>query len=292
MHGPTSESVRTVGIVGAGTLGRGISERLLDRGFEVSVYDPRGEATEGLEKRGARVCPSNRELASHSELICVWVQNDEQCREALLGDEGVLAGAGSNAAIAIHSTVHPGTVTDLAGAASRQKIPLIDAPVAGQGVMSLERGDFWMLGGGDESVLERFRSVAETFCERLLHCGPLGTGAIVKLSHNVATYTGYLAIVEAQTLARAAGVREGVLESVAEASGTLSDAMQLMLQSRDRRERDLPEAFSDERMRVYADILQKDLRVAMEVAAEHGVTLNGAANTASLADFIYGLEGK
>lgn len=279
-----------VGIVGTGILGRGVAEKLLARDFPLAVYDPRREALEGLAARGALACASNRELATHCDRICVWVQNDEQCEQALGGDSGLLAGIRPGAAIAIHSTVHPRTVQQLAERCARQEIPLIDAPVAGQGVMSLERGDFWMLAGGDERVLERFRAIAETFCERILACGPLGSGAVLKLAHNVATYVGYVAAVEAQALARAAGVREGLLEAVTQASGTLSPAMKLMLVTRDRRLGGAADAFGDAQMRTYAAILEKDLRVAIEVANERGLALPAAALVSQRAEFIYALK--
>ncbi len=279
-----------VGIVGTGILGSGVAEKLLSCGFALAVYDPRREAVEALAARGALACASNRVLASECDRICVWVQNDEQCEQALCGESGLLAGIRPGAAIAIHSTVHPRTIESLARRCAARGIPLIDAPVAGQGVMSLERGDFWMLAGGDQQVLERFRSIAETFCEKILACGPLGSGAALKLAHNVATYIGYVAAVEAQALARAAGVREGLLEAVTEASGTLSPAMKLMLEVRDKRLRAAADVFGDAQMRTYAAILEKDLRVALEVANERGLRLPGAAIASQSAEFVYALK--
>lgn len=279
-----------VGIVGVGILGRGIAERLLARGIAATLFDPRREAVAGLAEQGARVARSNRELAGECDRICIWVQNDEQCEAALVGAEGVLAGIRAGAAIAVHSTVHPRTIERLGAHCAERGVPLVDAPVAGQGVNSLARGDFWMLAGGDLRVVERFRSVAEVFCEKIVHCGPLGSAAVLKLAHNVATYVGYQAIVEAQALARAAGVREGLLEAVAESSGTLSPAMRLMLESRDKRLANAPGAFSDTQMQTFAEILEKDLRVAIEVANERGLALPGAAVVSQCAAFIYALR--
>ncbi len=278
-----------IGIVGTGILGRGVAERLLARDLALAVYDPRREALAGLAERGALVCASNRELAGHCDRVCVWVQNDEQCQRAVAGEDGLLAGLAPGAAIAIHSTVHPRTVRELFELCAARSVALIDAPVAGQGVRSLERGDFWMLAGGDEPAIERFRAIAESFCSRVLVCGPLGSGAVLKLAHNVATYLGYLAAIEAQALARAAGVRPGLLEAVTQASGTLSPAMQLMLETREQRLGRDANAFGDAQMRTYAEILEKDLRVALEVANEHGLELPGAALASQRARFLYAL---
>ncbi|MCA9510833.1 MAG: NAD(P)-dependent oxidoreductase [Myxococcales bacterium] len=278
-----------VGIVGCGILGGGVALRLLERGFDVAVFDPRAEALAAAAARGALVCASNRELAAACDRIGIWVQNDAQCERALLADDGVLAGAGAGAVVAIHSTVHPRTVARLGERCAAAGVGMIDAPVAGRGVRSLEDADFWMMVGGDAAVVDRFRDVAATFCSRVLECGALGSAAVLKLAHNVATYIGYVAIVEAQALARAAGVREGALEEVTEASGVLSRAMKLMLEVRDARVAGAPGAQGDELMRTYADILEKDLRVAIEVANEHRVPLPGAAVASQLAEVVYAL---
>lgn len=279
-------ATKTIGISGTGILGRGIAERLRERGFDVAVYDPIPEATEGLASLGIRVCRSNRELGGATDRLCVLVRDDAQCEQALRGDDGALNAMPRRGAVAIHSTVHPETVQRLALAASERGIDLLDAPVAGQGVHSLARGDFWLLGGGDEEVLERFRDVAEAFCERILHCGPLGSGSTLKLAHNVATYVSYLAIAEACDLADAAGVKPGMVEAVTESSGTLSGSMKTVLAARAAAS---APGMAD-RMGGFATLLEKDLRVANELARKHGLELQGAGAAARMSRMIYGLE--
>ncbi len=57
---------------------------------------------------------SPAELAAASDLVCLCVVGDDDVREVLYGETGVLAGLASGGIIAIHSTVHPDTCREIA----------------------------------------------------------------------------------------------------------------------------------------------------------------------------------
>jgi 3-hydroxyisobutyrate dehydrogenase-like beta-hydroxyacid dehydrogenase len=277
------------GVVGLGTLGRPIAILMARGGFSVVAYDPRPEAGEGLGEHGVELCETNRALAERSDLICVWVQNDAQCEVAFKGDEGLLAGARAGSAIAIQSTLHPNTVKGLGAVAKAQGIDVLDAPVAGKGYLSLEDGSFSALIGGDSAVLERFRPIFEVFSNNIIHAGELGAGQMAKLSHNTMTYLSYLALQEATDLARAAGVREGVLEQIATHSGVLSPSMKTLLTIREQRLAGNDDTPAETLVR-YLEVLVKDLRVAADLGAAHGLEMPGAELTATRGEQIHGIR--
>lgn len=277
------------GVVGLGTLGRPIAILIAKAGFPVAAYDPRPEAGEGLAAHGIELCQSNRALAARCELICVWVQNDAQCEAAFGGEHGLLAGARPGSAIAIQSTLHPDTVKRMGALAQEHGVDLLDAPVAGKGYLSLEDGSFSALIGGDPALLERFRPLFSLFANNIVHCGGLGAGQATKLAHNTMTYLGYLALQESSDLARAAGVRDGVLEQVASHSGALSTSMQIMHRVREERRAGRDDTPRDVLQR-YCEVLVKDLRVAVELARENGLELPGAELTATRPERIHGIS--
>jgi 3-hydroxyisobutyrate dehydrogenase-like beta-hydroxyacid dehydrogenase len=276
------------GVVGLGTLGRPIAILMARAGFPVVGHDPRPEAGEGLAEYGIELCKTNRELAAQCELICVWVQNDAQCDAAFHGEEGLLAGARPGSAIAIQSTLHPETVKQLGALAKERGIDLLDAPVAGKGFLSLEDKSFSALIGGDEGVLERFRPILELFADNIVHTGDLGAGQATKLSHNTMTYLSYLALQESTDLARATGVRDGVLEQVATHSGVLSPAMKTLLGVRDQR-RAGNDPTPPDVLRRYVEVLVKDLSIAVELGRANGVEMPGAAVTSARGEIIHAL---
>jgi 3-hydroxyisobutyrate dehydrogenase len=205
--------------------------------------------------------------------VCVLVQTADQCREVV----GEVVGAASpGATIAVMATVTPDVVHELAAVAAAEGVDLIDAPLAGQGVASVRDHSMWILAGGDAEAVERLRPVADAFAGRLVHAGPLGAGATVKLAHNVMVYLGYLSALEAVELARAAGVADGLVQEVTEASGALSGQSQVWLDIYERRLVDPGGPEEQAAFRTYAALLEKDLRHAVELGDRLGVDLPGA----------------
>ncbi|PRC54927.1 6-phosphogluconate dehydrogenase, partial [Mycobacterium sp. ITM-2017-0098] len=70
----------------------------------------------------AKSASTPAELAAASDLVCLCVVSDDDVREVLYGDTGVLAGMADGGIIAIHSTVHPDTCAEIAEKAAAQGV--------------------------------------------------------------------------------------------------------------------------------------------------------------------------
>ncbi|MDT4936668.1 MAG: hypothetical protein QOG80_339, partial [Pseudonocardiales bacterium] len=101
------------GFIGLGNIGRPMAERLVEWPGGLWVFDVDPAATDALEKVGAKVAPSPRELAAHAGVVSVMVRDDEQVRSVVTGPDGLLAGLATGAVIVIHSTVRPETAAEL-----------------------------------------------------------------------------------------------------------------------------------------------------------------------------------
>ena len=267
----------TIGLIGLGIIGSKIAEHVAGVGYRIAVYDARPEAVEEAVAAGARAAGSAAEVAAVTDTVLVCVQNDAQCEEVLTGPEGILRSARPGLAVAILSTVHPHTITRLATAAAEQGVVLVDAPMVGQGREHIPQGLLWVVVGGTDAEFARVAPVLRTFAGRALHTGPLGSGAVLKLAHNVMVYGGYLATIEALELARVAGVADGLVQEVTEHTGTLSPQSAILAEIYERRRTTPGDPFEEHHMRIAAEVLEKDLRIATEVATEHGLHLPGAA---------------
>jgi 3-hydroxyisobutyrate dehydrogenase-like beta-hydroxyacid dehydrogenase len=86
--------------------------------------------------------------------------------------------------VAIHSTVHPDTCTEIAESAADLGVSVIDAPVSG-GAPAVEERQLLVMVGGDADVVTRCRPVFATYGNPIVHVGPLGSGQVAKILNNL-----------------------------------------------------------------------------------------------------------
>ena len=223
-----------VGFMGLGSQGAPMARRIVDAGFETTLWARRPASLAPFDDTPARRAVSPAELAAASDLVCVCVVDDADVEEVVAGDRGVLAGLRQGGVIAVHSTVHPDTCRRLADRARAHGVTLIDAPVSGGGPAAAE-GRLLVMVGGESGTVRLCRKVFETYGDPVVHMGPLGSGQLTKLLNNVlftanlATAAGALALgrefdVDPAALAEVMAHGSGssfALSRIAAAGGTL-----------------------------------------------------------------------
>jgi 3-hydroxyisobutyrate dehydrogenase-like beta-hydroxyacid dehydrogenase len=266
----------TVGLVGLGFIGTSIGERLVVTGSPPVVFDVVPERVAALGAKGATPATSVAELGERCDILLVCVQTDEQCLDVIAGPEGLLTTARAGSTIAVLSTISPHTVDALAAATAPCGVGLLEVPMAGQGAKSVADASMFVLAGGDDAVRERARPTLERF-SRVIDTGPLGSGAALKLAHNVMVYVSRIGALEAVELARAAGVRDGLVAELTSQTGTLSEQSAVWLDIYEARRRGETSPVMDSNMTTAADLFAKDLRHAVALGAERGIVLATSA---------------
>ncbi len=256
----------TTGIVGLGLIGMALSRRLINDGVTPVVFDLKVEALQAAVADGAAAASSSRDLAARCEIILVAVQNDKQCVTAIAGPDGLLEGTRPGTCIAVISTVMPSTIISLAKEAAAKGVDLVDTPMAGRGMFSVQEGSMTVMVGDQGQLVEKLKPILGHFASRIVPAGKLGGGAALKLTHNMVVYAGFAALVEAVKLADAAGVGAGLLEEVATSSGALSSLSAMYMQAY-KHFRDNPHTVEEnDALRVAASLLDKDLGDAVALA--------------------------
>jgi 3-hydroxyisobutyrate dehydrogenase-like beta-hydroxyacid dehydrogenase len=260
-----------VGFIGLGTQGKYLAVNLAEAAFDLKVYDVRREPLDELAKVGAKVARSSREVGAHGEIIEICVLNDAQLEDVVLGPEGVLAGVGPGAIIAVHSTVEPATIAKLADAAKARGVELVDAPVSGSERGAKAKTMSYMVGASAEAF-ERLKPVFATSGPKITHTGGLGTGIRAKLAHQLIICINMLAAYEGMRLGRESGLSAEILEKVVREG---------MAQSR------MAENWSQLKLAPHSTgVFFKDLQVCLKFAHELGMPAPGAALTQQLLDTI------
>lgn len=224
---PSSSDGR-IGFVGLGNMGAPMAAALARAGMQPVVFDLRPEPIRALEAQGARAATSLREVIAECDVIGTCLLYDHQVREAFLGAEGIVTLGRAGQVAAIHSTVLPETVREIAEAAQHKGIGIVDAPVSGGGDRSeagaLE-GQLTVIVGTDDWAFARAEAMLRTVGRHVIRVGAPGAGQIVKLGNNIMALCNQVVHMEAIRFVEAFGIRREALDAVASVSSGASWAM-------------------------------------------------------------------
>jgi len=276
-------------MIGLGVIGGGIVRWTCQAGFETWAFDLDAEASTRAESHGARLATSCAELAAKCDVIGVAVRDDKQVLDVLHGEQGVFAGAQAGSVVAIHSTVRPRSVEELAEEAAARGVHVVDAPVTG-GSTGLEKGTLVTMVGGETDVIERCRPVFEAPARAVIHTGPVGSALRTKLCNNLVGYLAFAAAYEANLLATAAGLDLARVDEVLSTGGNLSGPALGFLESLHRGDTPRDDDDYQRYLEGITDLALKDLDLALEVAREAGVSLPATAKCREWMPRVYGLR--
>ncbi|MAI80152.1 MAG: hypothetical protein CL917_14485 [Deltaproteobacteria bacterium] len=280
-----------VGFIGLGNQGGPIATHYAPSGFQTTVYDVDPQKIHELEQSGAQGATSPREVGESASLIGVCVPEDDHVRDVVQGKNGILAGAAPGTVILIHSTILPQTAIELSSEAAQQGVALLDACVTG-GAARAQSKELTYMVGGDQEDLEKARPMLECTSAHIIHAGPVGNGAKLKLCLNMITYIQWAAVSESFALAQAIDLPKEVLEEAGKANGQLTPLMSAFLQSQS-----LPPEVRESEglqtaMRGFMNVAEKDLAWALQLARKSEVGLPVTGLVAQSMARIYGVEDR
>lgn len=225
-----AEAVR-VGFIGLGDQGGPIVLRMLRQGLKVCVWARRPEACQPFLAAGATVAETPAALAAACDVVGICVVNDDDVRQVVQGETGLLAGTPPGAVIAVHLTVAPQTVIQLAAEARAKGVLVLDAPVSG-GAKGAAAGTMTVMVGGDPAALEIARPVFATFATAVPHLGPVGSGQLLKLLNNNLCYANMVMAIEALELAERLGVDPAAAGQILRVSSGASIGLEIVTDHR------------------------------------------------------------
>jgi 3-hydroxyisobutyrate dehydrogenase len=258
--GPT----HTVGFIGLGSMGSGMTRNLLAAGFPLVVNDVRRGAADALVAAGATWADSAAGVAAASDLVITMLPTPKHVADVVAGPGGVLDGIRDGGTWIDMSTSVPAVAEQVRADAAGRDLHALDAPVSGMSV-GAANGTLQIFVGGDAEDVARVRPVLSAMGdpERILHVGGHGAGYAVKLMINQLWFSHLVATAEVLAVGVRAGVDLGVLRDALMASPADSTFL-----SRDvlsvLREGDYDEGFA-------IALACKDLGLSIDLARSVGV---------------------
>jgi 3-hydroxyisobutyrate dehydrogenase len=194
-----------IALLGLGTMGSGMARNLLKAGFPLTVYNRDPAKAAPLVEAGARVAATPRAAAEEADIIISMVSDDAASRAVWQGETGAFSGLALGSLLIECSTLSVGWITQWAEEAHTLGCEPIDAPVTGSKPQAAA-GELLFLVGGSAAALERARPVLTPMSRGMVHIGPTGSGALLKLINNFLCAVQAVSLAEAMTLIERSGL--------------------------------------------------------------------------------------
>jgi len=201
-----TNTLPTVGWIGAGRMGTQLIKRLLKAGYDVAVYNRTKSKAEPLIEFGASLVDSPVELAGR-DIVFAMVSASKDLEQVMLGDGGLLTDPEkAPKAIGDSSTVSMEMSKKVRAAAEARGVGFLATPVSGNPKV-ISAGKLTVAASGPRDVYEAVEPLLQTWGRGVTYVGEGEAARIVKIAHNVFLGVVIQNMIEITLLAEKAGVK-------------------------------------------------------------------------------------
>jgi 3-hydroxyisobutyrate dehydrogenase-like beta-hydroxyacid dehydrogenase len=212
-----------LGFIGLGNMGSRIAQRLLDHGYQLSVYDLDPAKAEAVAAKGATVAKNILELAHTVDVLLSCLTNDEAVRSVYTGPSGIFAGARPGTVVLEMSTISPESSRELHKLGARRSVEVLDVAISGS-TPAAEQGILTLLVGGDQNLFRAAEPIFQAVAKQYFLLGGPGSGTTMKLVVNTLLGLGMQAIAEAVVLGEKDGLDRKTLLEVLSKTAVIAPA--------------------------------------------------------------------
>ena len=207
-HGNSTE--HRLGWVGTGRMGYALASRLLEAGCDVAIYNRTRSKAEPLAELGGTIVDTPAELADR-DIVFTMVAGPDDFKEVILGDQGLLSGAGAGPRIIVDSTtVSPDASEHVREQAAARGTDLLAAPVSGNPRV-VESGRLTFAVSGPESAYAEVRRYLDLLGNGTTYVGEGERARLVKICHNLMLGVVAQTMAEIGVLAEKGGISRAAM---------------------------------------------------------------------------------
>lgn len=250
--------------IGLGVMGYPMAGHLHANGFVTTVYNrTTAKAEKWAQQYAGQFAETPAQAAEHADFVMLCVGNDDDVREVVFGEHGVLATMRPGSVLIDHTTASAELTKELAEAAHAKGIGFLDAPVSG-GQQGAENGVLTAMIGGDRDALERTDAALACYAKTREYMGPAGHGQLAKMVNQICIAGVVQGLAEGLQLARKVGLDPDTLINAisqgAAGSWQMKNRYQTMWQQH------YEHGFA-------VDWMRKDLKIALTEAERQGLSM-------------------
>jgi 2-hydroxy-3-oxopropionate reductase len=202
-----------VGLIGLGQMGGRMAKRFHLAGWRVVGWDPFAPAVAATATEGFEAADDPAAVAAAAPIVITSLPDIGALRAVALGDGGIATAGHAGRLIVDTTTLTPDQARDICSELTDRGVGFLDAPVSG-GTAGAEKGTLGIMVGGEPALFERARPALDVIGSTVVHCGPSGSGQIMKALNQLIVVATLAAVGEALALARAAHVDPGLARAI------------------------------------------------------------------------------
>jgi len=204
-----------VALVGLGLTVGPLALQLLDAGYPVTGYIRTRSKTDQLHEArlveaGLILAESPRAATEAAEIVFTMASDLQTLRRLTGGADGILQGLGPGKVHVEMSPIGPLATVEIAAEVALTGAQMLDAPVATSEQEPLRL----LLVGGADDVFATARLALQQLASRVIHVGPSGSGALMKVATSLVLASQWAAFCEGLLLAERAGVSRALAVEV------------------------------------------------------------------------------
>nr|WP_313011494.1 NAD(P)-dependent oxidoreductase [Brucella intermedia] len=193
---------RRIAFLGTGLMGAPMAGRLLDAGFDVTVWNRNSAKSAPLVGKGAKLAQPAAKAGENADIVITMLTDGPAVSDVLF-EQGVAAVLKKGSTVIDMSSISPDFAREHSKRLEATGVNHIDAPVSG-GVVGAQEGTLAIMAGGDEAVIATLADVFKPL-GRLTRVGPSGAGQLAKLANQQIVAVTIGAIAEAMVLVEKGG---------------------------------------------------------------------------------------
>jgi len=210
-----------IGFVGIGIMGLPMAKNLIKNGYKIKVYNRTREKCYPLEKEGAEISCSVKEISQISNVIITMLENEEALDAVCFGKEGIIENLSAGSYLINTSTVSYEYAVMMNRECFKKGIKYIDSPVSGSKPLA-ETASLIMLCGCEKDWLDHVKPILLSMGKDIVYCGTAGKGTAMKLCVNLLLSAMNMGLSESVKLCEKSGIAPSLFFEVIEKSPVLN----------------------------------------------------------------------
>ena len=176
---------KALGFIGLGVMGFPMAGHLTQKGYKVSVFNRTLKKSQNwIKKYNGTLCESLSELAESSEVIFLCVGNDDDVKNIINGDDGIINYLKPGTILIDHTTTSAELPIELNKSLHLKKVSFLDAPVSG-GQAGAESGILSVMVGGNKESYKNVKEIISAYSKFIKYMGESGSGQLTKMVNQI-----------------------------------------------------------------------------------------------------------